>query len=340
MKAVVIRNPGRGIDAWKHVEIDTPEAGPGQVLVRLYAASLNYRDLLVARGQYGAPLAADLVPLADGAGEIAAIGAGVTRWKIGDRVAVAYFHTWQAGPMRPEYLQHSGGTNATQGTLAQYAVLAEDAVVRIPSHLSFEQAATLPCAAVTAWHALFEPAPRHRPGATVVVLGTGGVSIFAAQLALAAGLRVIATSSSDAKITRLHELGVHRVINYRSTPEWQKEVLQLTGGEGADQVIEVGGAGTLPRSFEATRTGGLVSLLGLLTGIGTAIDPMPVLFKGLRLEGLTVGSVAMFESMNRSLEATKIVPVIDEVFPFERATDALKKLEAATHFGKIVIRID
>ncbi|MDB4933326.1 MAG: alcohol dehydrogenase, partial [Labilithrix sp.] len=242
--------------------------------------------------------------------------------------------------MRAEYFQHSGGTVSTEGMLAQYAVLPETALVRIPSHLSYEQASTLPCAAVTAWDLLMEPTPRWSPGATVVVLGTGGVSIFAAQLALAAGLRVIATSSSDAKIARLRELGVADVINYRTTPDWQKEVLRLTGGEGADHVVEVGGAGTMPRSFEAVKTGGVVSLIGFLTGANIEVNPLPVLLKSIRLEGLVVGSVPMFESLNRSLEALRLVPVIDEVFPLDRATEALAKMEAASHFGKIVIRVD
>jgi NADPH:quinone reductase-like Zn-dependent oxidoreductase len=224
--------------------------------------------------------------------------------------------------------------------LAQYAVLPETGLVRVPSHLSYEQASTLPCAAVTAWNLLMEPTPRWSPGATVVVLGTGGVSIFAAQLALGAGLRVIATSSSDEKIARLRELGVKDAINYRTTPEWQKEVLRLTDGQGADHVVEVGGAGTLPRSFEAVKTGGVVSLIGLLTGTNIEVNPLPVLFKSIRLEGLTVGSVAMFESMNRTLEALRIEPVIDEVFPLEHAREALAKMESASHFGKIVIRVD
>ena len=340
MKAVVIRNPGRGFEAWSQVELPKPEAGPGQVLIRLRAASLNYRDLLAAQGHYGGPLAPDLVPLVDGAGEIAEVGPGVTRWKIGDRVMVSYFQTWQSGPMKPDVFLSSGGTHLTAGTLAQYTAVGENAVVRVPSHLSFEEAATLPCTAVTAWQAMMEPVPRVFPGSTVVVQGTGGVSVVAAQLALASGLRVIATSSSDAKLTRLKELGVHDVINYRTTPEWQKEVLRLTGGEGADQIIEVGGTGTLSRSFEAVRTGGTISLIGLLTGLGSTIDPMPVLFKAIRLEGIVVGSVTMFESLNRALEALRIVPVVDEVFPFARAVDALKKLAAGSHFGKLVIQID
>lgn len=340
MKAVVIRNPGTGIEAWKLVERPDPEPGPGEVLVRVRAASLNYRDLMVAQGTYGGPLEKDLVALVDGAGEVAALGSGVHRWKVGDRVAGAYFQSWLAGPMRAEYFEHSGGTHSTEGVLAQYAVLPETALVRIPAHLSYEQASTLPCAAVTAWNLLMEPTPRWSPGATVVVLGTGGVSLFAAQLALGAGLRVIATSSSDAKIARLRELGITDVINYRTTPEWQKEVLRLTDGQGADHIVEVGGAGTLPRSLEAVRTGGVVSFIGFLTGANVELNPLPVLVKSIRLEGLVVGSVLMFENMNRTLEALRLEPVIDEVFPLDRASDALAKMASASHFGKIVIRVD
>jgi NADPH:quinone reductase-like Zn-dependent oxidoreductase len=340
MKAVVIRNPGRGVEAYALADRKEPVPGPREVLVRVRAASLNYRDLMVAKNQYGAPPTQDLVPLSDGAGEVVSLGANVTRWKVGDRVASTYYPGWSAGPMRPELALHSGGAGATEGVLSELALFPEDGVVRIPAHLSFEEASTLPCAAVTAWSALMEPAPRWAPGATVLVLGTGGVSIFAAQLALAANLRVIATTSSDAKAARLRDLGVQDVVNYRTTPEWQSEVLRLTGDVGADHVLEVGGAGTLSRSFEAVRRGGVISLLGVLTGVGQGVDPMPVLFKAIRLEGLTVGSVASFESLNRAVEAVHLKPVIDEVFPMARAADALSRLASGAHFGKIVVRVD
>lgn len=340
MKAVVIRNQGQGIEAWKLVERPDPTPGPEQVIVRMRAASLNYRDLLMSRGEYGGPLKTDLIPLPDGAGEIVAVGAGVTRWKAGDRVCGAYFPTWQGGPLRAEYFQQALGSGSVDGVLAQYVALPASGVVRTPSHLSDEEAATLPCAALTAWNALFAPAARPGPGASVLVQGTGGVSIFAAQLARAAGLRVIGTSSSAAKLERLRALGVDEVINYREQPEWQEEVLRLTRGEGVDQVIEVGGAGTLKRSLEAIKYGGTVSLIGLLTGFGGEINPLPVLFKGARLEGVIVGSVLSFEQMNRSIEELGLRPVVDEVFPLARAAEALAKMAASTHFGKIVVRID
>ena len=209
----------------------------------------------------------------------------------------------------------------------------------MPSNLDFDEASTLPCAAVTAWNALMEGPERAVPGETVLVLGTGGVSIFAAQLALAAGLRVIATSSSRDKLARLRELGIQESIDYRATPEWQQEVLGRTSGVGVDRVIEVGGAGTLPRALEAVKIGGTVSLIGVLSELGGTIDPFPILIKNIQLRGMTVGSVAMFEAMNRTFETRGIKPVIDEAFAFEDAPAALAKLESGSHFGKIVVRI-
>jgi NADPH:quinone reductase-like Zn-dependent oxidoreductase len=310
------------------------------VLVRVRAASLNHRDLLIARGHFGGPLKDDLIPLADGAGEVVALGAGVTRWKVGDRVAGSYFQTWQAGPFRADYFQHMLGAGSTDGMLAQLVALPDTGVVRIPSHLSYEEAATLPCAGLAAWNALMEPSPRQRPGAAVLTLGTGGVSIFAVQLALAAGLRVIATSSSADKIERLRELGVTDTINYRETPEWQLEVLRLTRGEGVDQVIEVGGGGTLARSLEAVRSGGTVSLIGHLTGTEGELNPFPILVKAVRLQGVVVGSIRTFEDMSRALEEIASRPVIDEILPLHRANEALARMETASHFGKIVVRVD
>lgn len=340
MKAVVIRNHGRGVEAWKLVDRPDPAPGPSQVLVRVRAASLNNRDLLIARGHFGGSIKDDLIPLADGAGEIVAVGAGVTRWKVGDRVAGSYFQTWRAGPLRADYFQHMLGAGSTDGMLAQVVALPETGVVRIPSHLSYEEAATLPCAGLAAWNALMEPSPRQRPGAAVLILGTGGVAIFAVQLALAAGLRVIATSSSADKIERLRGLGVTETINYREMPEWQFEVLRLTSGEGVDHVIEIGGGGTLTRSLEAVKSGGTVSLIGHLTGTESAINPFPILVKAVRLQGVVVGSIQTFEAMNRALEELALRPVIDEVFPLHRASQALARMEAATHFGKIVVRVD
>lgn len=339
MKAVVIRHPGRGIDAWKLVEREVPTAGVGQIQIRMRAASLNYRDLMVAKDQYGKRTKDDLVALADGAGEISAVGPGVTRWKVGDRVATAYYPTWLDDPLRDADRIVSGGSHGTDGVLAEYVVWPEAGAVRIPEYLSFEEAATLPCAGVTAWSLLFEPRPRFGPGADIVVQGTGGVSIFVAQLALAAGHRVIATSSSDAKIARLRALGVRETINYRANPEWQSEVLARTDGRGADQVVDVGGAGTLSRSFAATRPGGTVSVIGLLTGFAETVDPLPILFRNLEVQGISVGSVAHFEALNRALGHLQLRPVIDQILSLDQARAALAKLEEGAHFGKLVIRI-
>ncbi|WP_437640306.1 zinc-dependent alcohol dehydrogenase family protein [Sorangium sp. So ce854] len=340
MKAVIIRKNASDIDAWTLAERPAPTPGPGEVLVRIRAASINYRDLMIARGLFGGDRKNDLIPLADAAGEVVALGAGVRRWKAGDRVLSTYFPTWASGPFREEYRATAPGAGRNDGVLAELVVFAEDALVRAPAHLGFDEAATLPCAAVTAWTALFESWPRPAPGATVLVQGTGGVSLFAAQLARAAGLRVIATSSSAAKIERLHALGVADTIDYRQHPEWHEEVLRLTRGEGVDRVIEVGGAGTLPRSLQAVKPGGVVSLIGLLTGIGDPIDPMPILLRPVRVEGVMVGSRQSFIDLLSTLEAHAIRPVLDEVFPLERASDALARLAAGKHFGKIVIRLD
>lgn len=262
------------------------------------------------------------------------------RWKAGDRVVSTYYPTWASGPFREEYRATHLGAGPNDGVLAELVLFAEDALVRAPAHLGFDEAATLPCAAVTAWTALFESWPHLAPGATVLVQGTGGVSLFAAQLARAAGLRVIATSSSPAKIERLRALGVTDTIDYRQHPDWHEEVLRLTGGEGVDRVIEVGGAGTLPRSLQAVKAGGVVSLIGLLTGLGSQIDPMPILFRAVRVEGVLVGSRQSCVELTTALETHAIRPVIDEVFPLERASDALAKLAAGKHFGKVVIRLD
>lgn len=339
MRAVVIKNPGQGLDAWRLVDRAEPTPGPGQILVRIRAASINYRDLMIAKGFYGGPATPGLVALSDGAGEIAALGAGVTGWRIGDRVASAYYPTWQDGPYHDRYEAGGLGIGGNDGVLAEYVVLPARGVVAVPAHLSFEAAAALPCAALTAWQALFESNSRLHPGATVLVSGTGGVSLFAAQLALATGLRVIATTSSESKIPRLHALGVREVIDTGARPEWHEEVLRLTDGRGVDLVLDVGGAPTLARSLQAVRVGGRVAVVGLLGGMGERIDPLPILFRGVTVEGVHVGSVAMFERLARAVEQTALTPVIDEVSDLDEAPRALATLAAGTHFGKLVVRL-
>jgi len=328
-----------GIDSLVLKESPTPRPAPGQVLVRMRAASLNYRDLMVVTGRYarGAPLP-DLVPLSDGAGEVTETGPGVTRVKPGDRVAGIFMQTWLGGEIEPEYAGSSLG-GAIHGVLAEHVVFSQDGLVRLPEHLSFEEGATLPCAAVTAWNALYGGRSL-RVGETVLVLGTGGVSIFALQLAHAAGARVIATSSSDGKLAQARTLGASDGVNYRTHPEWHEEVLKLTDGRGVDHVVEIGGASTLPRSIESARLGGQVHQIGVRAGAGGEIDPSVAMRKGLILRGIYVGSRQMFEAMNRAIALHRISPVIDRVFGFDEAKDAYRHLQSQKHVGKVVIRVE
>jgi len=326
-----------GFDDLTLMEGDIPTPGRGQVLVRIRAASLNFRDLSVATGRYVmGTLPPNLVPLSDGAGEVVETGPDVTRVKPGDRVAGIFMQGWLGGELEPAYRETALG-GAIDGVLAEYVVFDQQGLVHIPPHLSYAQAATLPCAAVTAWNALTGLNPI-LPGQTVLVLGTGGVSIFALQFAVAAGARVIATSSSDAKLQRARALGAADGINYTQTPEWQAEVRRLTMGRGVDHVVEVGGPGTLPRSIAAARLGGVVSMIGVLTR--GQIDPLSILAGGVIVRGVFVGSRAMFESMNRAIALHEIEPVIDRIFPLEEAPHAYRTLKSAQHVGKIVISLD
>ncbi len=325
-----------GADGLHLDTVPTPEPGAGQVLVRVRAASLNYRDLLVAKGLYNPKLPLPIVPLSDAAGEVVAVGSGVEHVKPGDRVAGLFFQRWLTSKLTEAGAKSALG-GAIPGVLAESVVLEENGVIPIPSHLSFEEAATLPCAAVTAWHALFEEG-KVSAGETVLVQGTGGVSLFALQLAQLAGARVIVTSSSDEKLARAKELGASEVINYKKNPDWDQVARELTHGAGVDQIIEVGGTGTLPRSLKAAAIGGRISMIGVLSGGAGEIPLFPVLMKSLRIQGIYVGSRAMFEAMNRAISLHKLRPVIDRVFPFEEAPAALRHLESGSHFGKVVIR--
>ena len=308
------------LDALKLAERPEPQPGPGQALVRVRANSLNYRDLVVASGGYGRHGKLPLIPLSDGAGEVVEVGAQVTRVKPGERVAAIFMQSWLAGALTEDSTKSALG-GAIDGMLAEYVVVDAEGLVPIPQHLSYAEAATLPCAAVTAWHALVAEGGI-RAGDSVLVLGTGGVSIFALQFARLHGARVIATSSSDDKLARAIGLGASDGINYRQTPEWGRRVLELTGGAGVDHVIEVGGAGTLPQSFRAVRYGGRISLIGVLSDPGAAVDPRPLLMKGARLQGIYVGSREMFEAMNRAISLAALRPVVDRVFPFVEAPEA------------------
>jgi len=336
MKAYEIRD-SFGIDNLKLSDRPDPTPGHGQIVVRVKAVSLNYRDLMTVK--HGGTLGTKIprIPCSDGAGEVSKVGPGVTRVKVGDRVASIFFQNWLAGDILPHHFTSALG-GAVDGMLAEQVVLHEDGVVTIPDYMTYEDAATLPCAAVTAWQDLF-PKGNLKAGDTVLVQGTGGVSIFALQFSVMAGARVIITSSSDEKLTRAQQLGAWATINYKKTPDWDKETQRLTNGAGVDHVVEVGGAGTLERSFRAVRVGGTVGLIGVLTGFSGQIDPMPVLMKGLRFQGVYVGSREMFEDMNRALTVHKTKPVIDRVFPFSQAREALKLMESAAHFGKIVIAV-
>ncbi|MEI9965085.1 MAG: NAD(P)-dependent alcohol dehydrogenase [Caulobacteraceae bacterium] len=339
MRAYEILPEGEGMDRLRMVERPEPSPGQGQVKLRVRAASLNYRDQLMVRGGYrtgqtGRPV----IPLSDGAGEVVEVGPGVTRVKVGDRVAATFFQPWVDG--RPPKGFASLG-NPLDGMLTEAIVLDEDGVVTLPGYLSFEEAACLPCAALTAWHALFVAGRPLRAGQTVLVQGTGGVSIFALQFARAAGARVIATTSSDEKASRLKALGASEVVNYRSHPEWDKEVRRLTGEQGVDVVVEVGGAGTLPRSYQAVGWGGKICLIGVMTQPEDAaqLNPIGLAFKSAALHGIMVGSRVMFEAMLEGMAANAIRPVIDRVFPFDQAADAYRLAASGGFVGKLVVAI-
>jgi NADPH:quinone reductase-like Zn-dependent oxidoreductase len=325
------------IDALTFDDVPVAEPGPGQVLVNIKAVSLNYRDLMVATGRYGGGTPKPLVLASDGAGEVAAVGAGVKRWKAGDRVAGAFFQTWLDGEAMREHPKFALG-GSIDGVLTTARVFDQHGLVKLPEHLSYEEGATLSCAAVTAWHAMV-PTAHVKSGDTVLLLGTGGVSIFGLQFAKMHGARVIITSSSDEKLARAKSMGADEGVNYKKTPEWSKEVFKLTGGRGVDVVLEVGGAGTLGHSLRSVRPGGQVSLIGVLAGFSEPLNIAPIFAGNLRVQGIYVGSVKMFEDMNAAIAANKMKPVIDETFSFDKAKDAIKHIEGASHFGKIVIRV-
>jgi NADPH:quinone reductase-like Zn-dependent oxidoreductase len=328
-------HPEEGFDALKLVDRDRPGLGPGDVRVRMRAVSLNYRDLMVARGSK--KRAKRVVPVSDGAGEVIELGPGVQRIAIGDRVAAAFFPTWLDGAFAEEHHANALG-GSLDGVLAEEVVLPERAWVKIPARYSFEQASTLPCAGVTAWHALFEVATV-RPGETVLVQGGGGVSTFALQLARVAGASVIATSSSPEKRDRFTQMGAAATIDYKTDAKWGETARAAAGG-GVHLVVEVGGAGTFDQSIASLRYGGHMSLLGILAGTQGPINTYAIFHKNIRIRGVYVGSVAMFERLVRVLEHSTIDPVIDRVFPFEETRAAYEYLASGAHFGKVVIRIE
>ncbi len=326
----------RGLDSVTRTERPDPRPGPGQVLVRMRAWSLNFRDLSVARGAYGGALTKGRIPLSDGVGEIVEVGAGVTRVKPGDRVAGIFMQGFVAGSITAEALATALG-GAIDGVLAEYVVLGEQGVVQVPAHLTDEEAATLPCAAVTAWNALVQEA-RVKAGDTVLLLGTGGVSLFALQFAKLHGARVILTSSSDQKLAIARKLGADETINYSANADWDKAVGRLTGGRGADIVMEVGGAGTLDKSLASVRVGGTVCLIGVLTGVAGPVNTASVLRRHVRVQGIYVGSREMFEEMNQAVAQHGLRPWIGKSFRFEEARAAYDYLSSGAHIGKVTIR--
>jgi NADPH:quinone reductase-like Zn-dependent oxidoreductase len=352
MKAYEIQTEGEGLDRLRQVERSDPRPGKGEVLVRLRAASLNYRDQIMVKGGYHTPAPGAVVPLSDGAGEVAAVGPGVSRFKPGDRVAGTFFQVWIDGRPPKGYGALGGPLD---GVLTQFRVFHEDGLIGIPESLSFEEASCLPCAGLTAWNALYAAGRPLRAGQSVLVQGTGGVSMFALQFARAAGARVIATTSSEAKAAKLKALGADAVINYKTTPDWENEVQRLTGGEetigrdgratvaggGVDVIVEVGGAGTLPKSYAALGWGGKISLIGVMTQPDNpaALNPIGMAFKNGSLHGIMVGSRVMFEDMLKAVTTNDIKPMVDKVFPFEDARGAYEAAMAGDFIGKVVVQI-
>jgi NADPH:quinone reductase-like Zn-dependent oxidoreductase len=337
MKAWIIRKHG-GLDGLELVDQPEPKPGPGQVLVRVNAVSLNYRDLITVQLERPGNLPPPFVPCSDGAGEIVALGEGVSEWKTGDRVAGIFFQEWIDGRFDLAYHEAALGGSAP-GMLADFVVLQAHGLVRVPDSLSDEEAAALPCAAVTAWQSLFTRG-NLQSGSTVLTLGTGGVSIFALQLSVAAGAKVIVTSSSDEKLARALAMGASAGVNYRDKPDWDKEVWSLTAKRGVDHVIELGGPGTLEKSMNAVSAGGQIALIGVLTGFGPPTAPLfPLMARNARIDGIYVGSRADFEALNAFLVQHRIRPVVDRVFSMPEGRAAFAHMESGAHFGKVVIRL-
>lgn len=336
MRALQVTEPW-GLDKLEVVEMEAPTPGHGEVLVRMRAVSLNYRDLLMVGGMYsrGSAMAGAVTPFSDGCGVVEAVGPGVTRVKPGDRVSTLFFQNWNSGAARLENLSSSLG-HPIPGAGRELATFSQDGVSKVPDFLTDQEVATLPCAALTAWRGLFEDA-RLEPGDTVVLQGTGGVSIFGLQFAKAAGYRTVITSSSDEKLKRAKALGADHLVNYKTTPDWAKAVREATGGVGADFVMEVGGAGTIQQSLRAVRIGGHIAIIGVVAGAAEGFNPAVLIGNNARLQGLSVGSRSMFEAMCRAIDLHQIRPVVDKVFPWTEARAAFQAMQGGEHFGKIVL---
>ena len=334
MKAYQYRM-GEPITALRLVDLPMPSVGPGQVLVKMHAAALNFRDILVVTGQFPRAQKEVIIPLCDGAGEVVEVASDVTTLKVGDRVTPLYNQRWMAGEMQDEDTAWSIG-GCLDGVAAEYRVFGEMGVLKFPDHLTYQEAATLPCAGVTVWNSLHGPRPLVA-GDTLLTLGTGGVSIHALQMAHAAGAEVIVTSSSDEKLARAKALGADHVINYVTRPDWDVAVREITGGRGADHVIENAGGATILQSIKSTRRGGWIHIIGLIAP--GEVDPVHILLSGVTVSGKEVGSREMFAAMNRSLAHSRIKPVVDKVFAFDQLAEALGELGTGKHFGKLVLSI-
>ncbi|MEM1036520.1 MAG: NAD(P)-dependent alcohol dehydrogenase [Pseudomonadota bacterium] len=334
MKVAAVKKPG-GPGNLVIEERPQPDLKPHQVLVRVHASSLNYHDFVVVMG--GIPTDDGRIPMSDGAGEVVAIGEGVTKFKVGDKVLGLFFPDWQTGEIDAQGFAGVPGDGA-DGFAAEYVAMYETAFTRMPEGYSYTEAATLPCAALTAWRGMFVE-NKVKPGDWVLTQGTGGVSIFALQFAKAAGARVIATSSSDAKLERLKALGADHVINYKETPEWGKKAFELTGGRGVDEVVEIGGPGTMAQSIQACRVGGHISLIGVLTGVSGEVPTAAFFSKNLTMSGITVGSAKHQEDMIAAIEANGIKPVLDKDFPLDEIAAAFMHQASQQHFGKITLSI-
>jgi NADPH:quinone reductase-like Zn-dependent oxidoreductase len=312
-----------------------PVPGRSEVLVRVHAASLNYRDLVILSGQYPGPVKQNGVPLSDGAGEVVAIGPDVTRAKVGDRVSANCQLHWISGPTREEY--HSSSVGMTiDGMLAEYVVLHENGLVHLPAYMSYAEAASLPCAAVSAWSALNVYSPL-KPGQTVLIQGTGGVALFGLQIARMFGAKVLAITSSDEKAERLTELGASAVVNYREFPDWDRKILDLTDGKGVDKVVEIAGESTIIKSAASTKIGGEIGLVGFVSGFGGGLPPIDILQRSLKIAGMVIGPRESFEDLLAAMARSGVRPVIDQVFPFAEYRDAYRRLESGNHIGKVVI---
>ncbi len=331
------RIPSFGLENLELATLPEPKPGRGEVLVKVHAVSLNYRDLMIVLGKYNPRMHLPRIPCSDGAGEVVAVGEDVTRVAVGDRVAGIFMQNWLDGEADAKKIRGALGGDI-DGMLAEYVVLREDGVVRVPDHLSMEEAATLPCAAVTAWNAVVH-AGRVKAGDVVLTQGTGGVSMSALQFAKMLGARVLGMSSSDRKLKRATELGLDAGVNNRATPEWDAWVTEQTGGRGADLVVEVGGAGTFSRSLRSLRIGGTLAQIGVLSPSAEGLEIPLLLHRQVHLRGIYVGSRAHFEEMNRAIAQAKLKPMVDEVFSFEDAPKALRRMHDGAHFGKLAIRV-